>query len=65
MVNYKKITEFMRKKNIKSKELATRVGVSEAMMSYITSGLREPNVAVLSRLARCLDCTVDELICDE
>ena len=62
MVNGKKIQELMTQKNILGKEMAERVGVSEAMMSYIIRGLREPNVATLVRIAKELDVTVDELV---
>jgi len=62
MVNGKKIQELMTQKNILGKEMAQRIGVSEAMMSYIIRGLREPNVATLVRIAKELDVTVDELV---
>ena len=62
MVNGKKIQELMTQKNILGKEMAQLIGVSEAMMSYIIRGLREPNVATLVRIAKELDVTVDELV---
>lgn len=63
MVNGERIRELMKGKGIEGKDMADKVGVSAAMISYILKGLREPNVAVLSRIAKELGCTVDELIC--
>lgn len=62
MVNHEKITSLMKEKGIKAKELAGMVGVSEAMMSYIANGFREPNVATLVRIAKVFGVTVDELV---
>lgn len=62
MVNGEKIKELMKEKGISGKELADKVGVSAAMISYIIKGFREPNVAALARIAQTLDCTVDELL---
>lgn len=62
MVNGNKIKRIMEEKGILNKELAADAGISEAMMTYIIKGLREPTVAVLSRIAKKLDCTVDSLL---
>ena len=43
-------------------ELAVRLGVSGAMMSYIINGLRDTTVSKLVRIAEELDCALDELI---
>ncbi len=65
MVNGRRIKDLMKEKGIQGKEMARTVGVSEAMMSFIIQGLREPNVATLARIARALDVPVDELILKE
>ena len=65
MVNGKKIKDLMVEKGIKGKEMARMVGISEPMMSYILSGLRVPNVVILSRIARALEVPVDDLIVKE
>lgn len=62
MVNHKKIASLIKERGLVHKELAETVGISEAMMSYIIKGFREPNVATLARIARALGCSVDELI---
>ena len=62
MVNYDKIRQLMIARKIQNQEFADKVGVSASMMSYITRGLREPNVTTLARIAHELGCTVDELL---
>ena len=62
MVNGVKIKTLMNERGISNKEMANTIGVSEAMMTYITQELKDPNVKVLSRIAKKLGCTVDELI---
>ena len=65
MVNGERIKELMIKKGISNKDMAGRIGVTEAMMSYILNGLREPNVRSLVRIACELEVSVDDLIVKE
>lgn len=65
MVNGQKIKELMLQKGMDSAEMAERVGISGAMMSYIIRGLREPNVTTLVRIAKWLGVSVDELLIKE
>lgn len=62
MVNGAKIKTLMNERGISNREMAQTAGLSEAMMTYVTQELREPNVTALARIAKKLDCTVDELI---
>lgn len=62
MVNGVKIKTLMNERGISNKEMANTIGVSEAMMTYITQELKDPNVTVLSRIAEKLGCSIDELI---
>ena len=62
MTNHEKIAELIRAKGIEQKALAEEVGVSEAMMSFIVRGLKEPSLTVLTRIAKALDVPVAELI---
>ena len=62
MVNGELIKILMRSKGITARQLAAKVGISNSMMSFILSGLREPNIQTLVRIAKELGCTVDELI---
>ena len=43
-------------------DFAESIGVSEAMISKYIRGLASPSSRVLNRMARVLDCTVDELM---
>lgn len=65
MINHEKIAELIRAKGIEQKALAEEVGVSEAMMSFIVRGLKEPSLTVLTRIAKALDVPVAELIVEE
>jgi len=65
VVNHKKIASLVEERGLVQKELADEVGVSEAMMSYILRGFKEPSVATLVRLAKALGCSVDALIITE
>lgn len=62
MLNTDKIRHLMKEKDIRSKDLAAKVGVSASMMSFILSGLREPSVQILVRIAKTLECSVDDII---
>lgn len=62
MINCERIKELMGEREIKNKDLAARVGISDAMMSYILDGLREPNVRTLVHIANALECTVDSIV---
>lgn len=62
MINHEKIAELIHAKGIEQKALAEEVGVSEAMMSFIVRGLKEPSLTVLSRIAHELGVSVAELI---
>lgn len=62
MINGKRIRELLREKGMTESELAVRLGVSGAMMSYIINGLRDTTVSKLVRIAEELDCALDELI---
>ncbi len=42
-------------------ELAERVNISQAMVSFIEAGRKLPSVALLSDIAKVLHCTMDEL----
>lgn len=62
MINCERIRALMRSRGLTGRELALRVGVSEAMISYILQGLRAPNLQTLIRIATELDCKLDEII---
>ena len=62
MVNNEKIKELLGEKGIEQKELAAKVGISEAMMSFIVNGLKEPSLTILGRIAKALGVPAAELI---
>ena len=63
MLNKDNVKKLMRAKDITAAKLASKVGVSSSMMSYILSGLRDPSMQTLIRMADELGCeTLDELI---
>lgn len=49
---------------IRQQELAKRVDLSGAAMSYFESNEKIPSVAVLKKIAKVLHCTLDELVND-
>ena len=49
-------------KNIPLKELAEEAGVSQAMMTKIVQGKKNPSVAKLVKIANKLGVSLDELI---
>ena len=49
-------------KGYDQKELAEASGISESTISHYMKGTRTPKAENLVRLAKALDCTVDELI---
>ena len=62
MFNHERMAELIREKGIEQKGLAEKVGISEAMMSFVVRGLKEPSLTVLGRIAHELGVSVAELI---
>lgn len=63
-----RITETLQNRGITQKELAIRIGVTEAAMSRYVSGAREPRPEVLANIATALHTTSDFLLgieCEE
>jgi len=50
-----------REKEINQYELARAAGISQAMVSLIERGFRDPNTGVKRKIARALRCQVNEL----
>ena len=44
------------------KEVAARAGTTPAAVSHIERGIRKPSAEMVARLARALDCSVDDLL---
>lgn len=57
-----RITEILKKRGMTQKELAGRIGVTEAVISRYISGNREPKPNVLANIATALHTTSDFLL---
>ncbi len=58
----KRIADLLRSKGMQQKELAERIGLTEATMSRYISGERDPKPEVLSSIATALHTTSDYLL---
>lgn len=58
------LLEYRRKNDISQSVLAKKIGVTTAAISQYENGRREPNIEILKKMAKALECTVDELISD-
>lgn len=57
-----RISEALQKRGMTQKDLASCIGVTEAVISRYVSGDREPKPDVLSNIATCLHTTSDFLL---
>jgi len=57
-----RLTELLQQKRLTQKELAHRVGITEAAVSHYVKGDRVPRSTVLARIAAELDTTSDYLL---
>lgn len=57
-----KLKTVLEQKGILQKDLADEVGVSEAFMSYIIKGHKQPSVALLKRMSEYLGVPMDDLV---
>ena len=62
MVDSRKLVELMEERGVSATDLAKKVGVSDAAMSYFRQGLKQPSVETLVRISAALGCKVDDLI---
>ena len=56
-----RLFEYRKKNGFSQEELAEKIGVSQQMISYIESGLKEPKTTILIRIADIFNCSLDEL----
>lgn len=56
-----KVREIMKKRGIKSTELAYKSGVSERYINFIAKGDRSPSLKVAMRMAKILHCKVGDI----
>ena len=55
------ISKFLIEKDMSQKELADKVGLSEVTLSRYVNGVREPRVTTVIRIAKALECKVEDL----
>lgn len=48
--------------DLTQQQLAVEVGVSQQAIGYFETGKKIPSLAVAEQLAKCLQCTIDELL---
>lgn len=51
--------------NLKQKDLASMIGVKTNTISQYELGKRNPNPDILKKIARVLNCTIDDLLKEE
>lgn len=56
------LVKAMERTGITQAELARRTGESNARLMYYRRGMKLPSLAVASRIAEALGCTVDDLL---
>ncbi len=61
-MNGAKLLKILDQRGIRQSELAEAVGVSQAYISYLVKGLKQPTAVTLKRIADELGCTMDELM---
>lgn len=57
----KNIKEMRELRNLTQEELAKKVGISQAMLSQIERGTKNPSLQVGTLIADALNCNVDDL----
>lgn len=62
MLNIRKLRK---EKELKQVDLAKMVGIKNNTLSQYETGERMPNIEMLTKLAKVLNCSIDELIKDE
>ena len=58
-----KLRELRRARNLTQAQLAEQLGVSTSAVGMYEQGRREPDSAMLARMASCLCTSIDNLLC--
>ena len=56
-----KVKDMMKKRNMNATELAYKSKISERYVSFITKGDRSPSLKVALRIAKTLNCKVEDI----
>ena len=57
-----KILNLRKKQNLSQKELAEKVGITEASLSRYENNLREPKAEIIAKISEILGCSTDYLL---
>lgn len=58
----KRVREIRKAKNLSQLELADKVGIDRSYMGFLERGERNPSLEVITKIARALNVTPDELL---
>lgn len=61
----KQIKILREQKGLTQADLARGTGISQVSICRYESGEREPSISILRRIARFLECSVDDLLADQ
>lgn len=62
ITNTGKLAALIHRKGITMHQLALKLSISPSMFTKIMRGWKDPSLELASRMAKELDCTVDDLI---
>ena len=62
ITNTSKLSALIHRKGITMHQLAIKLSISPAMFTKIMRGWKDPSLELAARMAKELDCTVDDLI---
>ena len=62
MFNGKKLGEYLKKNGISQNAFAKRLGCSEGAVRHIIVGMKQPSLAMLTEIAKIMNCKLDELV---
>ena len=62
MFNGKKLSEYLKEHGMSQSALAKRLGCSEGAVRHIIVGMKQPSLAMLTEIARLMDCKLDDLV---
>ena len=65
MVNGGRIRELREAEQLSVLELANKVGASQAMISFVERGLKQPGIVLLKRIADCFGVSIESLLTGE
>lgn len=62
MFDSKKLRDYLEANKMSQAELGRKIGVTAAMVNFLASGLKQPSVETLERMADLFSCSTDELL---